>query len=87
MFSSASCNQKVDCSKLGDKVYECRSEFKHKLSSPVKKLDENKLKNLIEDKLVTGCKHRNGNVGDAKLLNRCLEKEKCSEFVDCILNK
>jgi hypothetical protein len=72
---------------LGDKVYECRSEFRDKLSSPVKKLNEIKLKKLLEDKLVAVCKHRNGKVGDAKLLNRCLQKKECSEFVDCILNK
>jgi len=87
LFSSISCNQKVDCSKLGDKVYECRNEFKQKLSSPVKKLDKTKLKQLLDKKLVAACKHRNGKVGDAKLLNRCLNKEKCGKFVDCILNR
>lgn len=81
-----SCQEKVDCQKLEERVTGCEKEF-HKRLNPEKPYNSKRLHELVHSKLTKSCKNRGGKVGDASKINGCLKRTTCAAFVDCIVGK
>lgn len=91
--TSISCGTKVDCDKVGKRIFEeCFDEFMvatgHVTKEQVemfKKTDQYKeAQKEAMKQFMDKCKEDDGRHKDGDDINKCMKKKTCDEFADCI---
>jgi len=82
-FLITSCKEKVNCEVLEKKIRDCHDTF-DKTFSRSGKTAEKEYNLLLKEMVDSTCKARNGKFGDTKTLNKCIKRESCDEFVQCL---
>ncbi len=91
--SFVSCGAKVDCEKVGKRMFEeCFEEFAVATGAVTKEqIEMFKKTDQFEEAKKAGlkgfmdkCKEEGGRAKDGKKINECMEKKTCEEFAECI---